>query len=404
MKQENKEAITMKRLARITTITLLFLAIMTCNLLRAQQKQQQWNITLQTGVGYIFNTFPVYGQMLDSYYYPTAALRIGYQTTESDHPYAAFYGYPNVGFQLGWTGLSKMQFSGDSHFGSIINFCGFMERDFLRVKRFSLGYDAQIGIGFNRTVYNPDANPLNMNVSSSLLIYAGADLKMRYRFSKSFQMGLSLHIEHYSTGDLSCPNLGLNGCGAILSLRYDNITPPPIDYDPQPKPEVRPIFGEIFVGGGLHKCFTEWKVFGSTIPWPFLVAGGSINYRYLPQMSTGLNIDLNNAESSFIKRVEEADRILFGDEAVDAYGRYSTFTCGLSLIQQFHYGNFTVFGNLGIYLYKRMGLHEQEGLLYQRVGMKYTFPQLANVFVSIDCKAHRFKNAAMMEFTIGKRL
>ena len=95
---------------------------------------------------------------------------------------------------------------------------------------------------------------------------------------------------------------------------------------------------------------------------------------------------------------------LSATETVDAYGPNSTFTCGLSLVQQFHYGNFTVFGHLGVYLYKRFGLHEQEGLLYQRVGMKYTFPQLANVFVSIDCKAHRFKNAAMLEFTVGKRL
>lgn len=390
-----------KRLTRILTIAMLLSAVMTGHSLHAQQRQ--CSIAVQAGSGYIFNTFDAYNQMLDSYYYPTAALRIGYQTTEHDHPYAAFYGYPNVGFQLGWTGLSKLHFASDSHFESILHLCGFMERDFLRLKRFSLGYDAQIGIGFNRSVYNPDTNPLNMNVSSSLLIYAGGDLKMRYRFTKSLEMGLSIHIEHYSTGYLSCPNLGLNGCGAILSLRYNSITPPPIDYDPQPKPEVRPIFGEVYVGGGLHNCFTEWEAFGSTIPWPVLIAGGNINYRYLPQMSTGLNIDLYNTDDLFIKRLEQAERLLYGDEAVDAYGRYSTFSCGLSLIQQFHYGNFTVFGNLGVYLYKRLGLHEQEGILYQRVGMKYTFKQLGNIFIAIDCKAHRFQSAAMMEFTIGKR-
>lgn len=226
-----------QRQTRILTIMILFSTVLTCLPLHAQQKQRQWSIAFQAGVGYIFNTFEAYHQMLDSYIYPTSALRIGYQTTEHDHPYAAFYGYPNVGFQLGWTGLSKLKFSSDSHFENILNFCGFMERDFLRLKRFSLGYDAQIGIGFNSSVYNPETNPLNMNVSSSLLIYAGGDLKMRYRFTKSFELGVSVHIEHYSTGDLSCPNLGLNGCGAILSMRYNSITPPPIDYAPNRSPK-----------------------------------------------------------------------------------------------------------------------------------------------------------------------
>lgn len=395
-----------KRLAAILTISILFSTVMTGHTLLAQQEQPQkhWNISVLAGSGYLIKTFPDYDEMLNSYYYPMTALRIGYQTNGERSPYAAFYGYPNVGFQLGWTGLSTMKFSSESHFGSIFNFCGFMERDFLRVKRISIGYEAQIGFGFTGTVYDPDTNPLDMNVSSPLLIYAGGDLKIRYRFAKNFDVGLSLHIEHYSTGDMTCPNLGLNGRGAFLSMRYCTLTPPPIDYDPHPKPEVKPIFGEIYFGGGVHKCHTEWELFGSTLPWPVFIAGGNINYRYLPQMSTGFNIDLYNTDHTFISRVEEADRILFGDEAVDAYGHYSTFSCGVSLLQQFHYGNFTVFGNIGVYLYKRMGLHEQKGLFYQRVGMKYTFEELANVFIAIDCKAHRFKDAAMMEFTIGKRL
>lgn len=392
-----------KKRTRILTLAILLLATTASLPLHAQNKQPQWTFSAHTGMGYLINTFEAYDQMLESPYYPIAALRIGYQTTETDHPYAPLYGYPNVGFQLGWSGLSVLHYTGESHFSSIFAFCGFIERDFLRLKRFSFGYEVQTGIGFNKSVYNTDTNPLNMNMSSSLLFYVGGDLKMRYRFNKCLEMGLSFHLEHYSTGDLSCPNLGISSEGAVLSLRYSSITPPPIDHNPQPKPEVKPFLSEVYFGGGLHKCHAEWAAFGSTRPWPILVVGGGISYRYLPQISTGVHLDLNNADPMFVKRVEQVERVLYGDEAVDAYGRYSTFSCGISLIQQFHYGNFSVYGHLGIYLYKHTGLHEQEGLLYQRAGIKYTFPQLANVFVAVDCKAHHFNDAAMMELTVGKR-
>ena len=95
---------------------------MSKNLLQAQP---QWNIAVQGGLGTVVNTFVGYDEMLASSRYPIADVRIGYQTTENDHPYAELYGYPNVGFSFGWMGLSALHYNGESHLGSVINLSGF---------------------------------------------------------------------------------------------------------------------------------------------------------------------------------------------------------------------------------------------------------------------------------------
>lgn len=389
-----------KRVYELVTGLWLLYAAMAGNMLHAQQ---QWNIAVQGGVGTLVNTFVGYDEMLASSHYPIADVRIGYQTTENDNPYAELYGYPNFGFSFGWMGLSALHYIGESHLGSVVNMSGFMEGDLLRTKKFSFGYDGQIGFGLSNVIHDPNNNTLNTAVSSPLLIFARFGLKVRYRFTKHLEASVGAHIEHCSTGYLSCPNRGLNGNGASLSLRYFTTPPPRLKYQPETWPKVKRVFGEVYFGGGLHRSITEWEVFGTSTPWPIFTAGGNINYRYFPQMSTGLNLDMYYTDAKYLQRVKEFERILYGDEAVDDYGHYDAFSCGLSLLQQFHYGNFTVFGNFGIYLYKHAGLHDQEGLFYQRVGMKFNFPKLEGLFLAVDCKAHQFKHASMMEFTVGKR-
>lgn len=391
-----------KRHFETITVMMLVGLVMTGNLLQAQR---QWNIAVQGGVGTIAKTFESYDEMLSSSRYPIADLRIGYQTTENDHPYAALYGFPNVGFSFGWMGLSTLQYNGESHLGSVVNMSGFMECDLLRTRMFSLGIDGQVGFGLTKVIHDPNINSLNISVSSPLLIFSRLGLKAKLRFTKRMEIGADVHIEHCSTGYLSCPNRGLNGSGASLSVRYYNTPPPRFKkYQPEEWTEVRRFFGEVYIGGGLHRSFTEWKVLGTSTPWPILTAGGNFNYRFLPQFSTGLNLDLYHTDRGYLQRVEQFERVLYGDEAVDEYGHYDPLSCGLSLLLQFYYGNFTAFGNLGLYVHRRVGLHDEEGLFYQRVGMKFNFPKLGGLFLAVDCKAHQFTHASMMEFTLGLKI
>jgi len=391
-----------KRLFETVLGMMLMGLVVTGNPLHAQR---QWNVSVQGGIGKLANTFEGYDEMLSSSRYPIADVRIGYQTTENDHPYAQLYGFPNVGFAFGWLGLSTLQYNGESHLGSVVNASCFFEGDVVRTRMFSFGVDGQLGFGFTKVIHDSNINPLNISVSSPMLIFARLGLKAKLRFTKHMELGAGVHIEHGSTGYLSCPNRGLNGSGASLSIRYYNTPPPRFKkYQPEAWADVRRIHGEVYVGGGLHRSFTEWKVFGTSTPWPILTAGGNINYRFIPNFSTGLNLDLYHTDRKYLERVEEFERVLYGDEAVDEYGHYDAFSCGLSLLLQFYYGNFTAFGNVGIYLHKHSGLHDEEGICYQRVGMKFNFPKLEGLFIGVDCKAHKFAKASMMEFTVGYKI
>ena len=392
-----------------------------CVLLHAQEPAAgpKWNVTVQGGAAYMANTFDWRNEMMSTFVYPVGDVMVGWQTTEKDSPYAALYGFPTFGVGLGWEGLSTLHYTGQSQLKSIVNLYGFTERPLLRGERASLDFFFDLGAGFNRAVYDPVDNPLNRNFGSKVLIFVGTGLSFHVALTDRVDAGLSARFDHYSTGRLGYPNAGLNNPSASLSIRYRNARPPrgrhlAPSFDEAPSK----FFYEVYAGCGLHKCSMEWAAFGVTPAWPIYAAGGSANWRYRPHLSTGVAVDAYAETAAFQARLEQCERKLYGDEAVDAYGPYHRLSGGIGLIQHLHYGNFSAFGAVGAYVYRHNGLHDQRGKLYQRIGLKYLLPDplrlhsdhphlhpgRTGLFVAADCKVHGFSRAAMMELTVGVRL
>ena len=59
---------------------------------------------------------------------------------------------------------------------------------------------------------------------------------------------------------------------------------------------------------------------------------------------------------------------------------------------------------MGAYLYKHLGMAEQDSTFYQRFGAKIAFPKLANMFLGIGCKSHHFTTATSLDFILGVRI
>ena len=394
----------MRRFRRIWPV---FTALLVSMGLRAQEgtsSEPKWNLTLQGGAAYVAPTFAWRDEMMSTFVYPVSGIALGYQTTEEDGPYAALYGFPNFGAGISWEGLSTLHYNGISRLGDIINLYGFAERTLLRCDWFSLDFVFDLGTGFNRALYDPERNPLNRNFGSYLLIYVSGGLDLRFPLAEHWEAGLSARFDHYSTGRLGYPNAGLNNPAASLALRYRNASPPKHRCAGAfPDPPSR-FFYEVYAGAGIHRCAMEWSAFGTTSPWALFSFGGSANYRYRPHLSTGLAVDMYAATDAFLDRLQESERKLYGNELVDAYGPYRKISAGAGVIQHLHYGNFSAFATVGAYLYRHSGLKDQRGKLYQRVGLKYVLPGSSGLFVALDCKAHGFSRAAMMELTFGVRL
>ena len=366
--------------------------------------EPKWNVTLQGGAGYVAPTFDWRDEMMSTFVYPASSLTFGYQTTEKDSPYAALYGYPVFGVGIGWEGLSALRYNGISRLKDIFNLYGFAERTLLSRDCFSLDFVLDLGAGFNRALYDPERNPLNRNFGSYLLVYVSGGLDFHVPLTDHLEAGLSARFNHYSTGRLGYPNAGLNNPAACLSLRYRNATPPkrrPAGAFPDPPSR---FFCELYAGAGIHRCAIEWSVTGTTRPWAIFSFGGSANFRYRPHLSTGLAIDMYAETPTFLNRLQECERIACGKDQVDAYGPYRGFSAGAGVIQHLHYGPFSAFATVGAYLYRHNGIHDQRGKLYQRIGLKYLLPGSTGLFVAMDCKAHGFSRAAMMELTLGIRL
>lgn len=363
-----------------------------------------WNVTLQGGAGYVAPTFDWRDEMMSTYVYPVSGIAVGYQTTEKDSPYAALFGYPNFGVGLGWEGFSTLRYNGISRLGDIFNLYGFAERTLLQRDWFSLDFVFDLGAGFNGTFYDPERNPLNRNFGARLAIFVCGGLDLHVPITEHLEAGISARFNHYSSGRLAYPNAGLNNPAACLSLRYRNAKPPkgrPAGTLPDPPSR---FFCELYAGAGIHRCAIEWSVTGTTRPWAIFSFGGSANFRYRPHLSTGLAVDMYAETPAFLGQLEKYERKLYGDEKADAYGPYRGFSAGAGVIQHLHYGNFSAFATVGAYLYRHNGLHDQRGKLYQRIGLKYLLPGSTGLFVAMDCKAHGFSRAAMMELTLGIRL
>ena len=365
----------------------------------------KWNVTARGGAAYVLPTFTWRDEMMSTFVYPVQRLEFGYQTTEEDSPYAALFGFPNIGVGLGWDGLSTLHYPGQSYLKDLFNLYGFAERNLLRVGPCALDFDFDLGLGFNRVLYDPVNNPLNRNFASWLLVYVGGGLTFRVALTERVEAGLAARFDHYSTGRLAYPNAGLNAPSAALSLRYRKAAAPKgrrgaVSLDNPPSK----VFYELYAGCGIHKCAIEWSAFGVTPSWPIFAFGGSANWRYRPHLSTGVAVDVYAETAAFQARLEECERKLYGDETIDAYGPYKRFSGGVGLIQHLHYGNFSGFATVGAYVYRHYGYHDQRGKLYQRVGLKYVLPGCSGLFLAVDCKVHDFSRAAMTELNVGIRL
>ena len=238
--------------------------------LKGQEERRRWNVTVSGGAGYMVHEPGRYDKLARSFSYPTADLRIGYATSSDDpSSYASLYGFPNIGLGVNWKGTSHFDWVGKSHLNDLVSLYGFFERDFIRTRKFSFGYDLSLGMAFNSAVHDKDDNPENIIFSSAVLVYVAPALHLSYRPTRHLQLGLSGVLTHMSTGRLAYPNAGFNGVDVVASARYAMAEP----RIPECRESEKPVFErhmlyEVYAGYGAHRCAQEFEATGKTTPWP----------------------------------------------------------------------------------------------------------------------------------------
>jgi len=288
--------------------------------------------------------------------------------------------------------------------GNIYSLYGYIDRTLFQFKSIGFGYDLESGVAYNTDPYDSVRSPNKIMSSSAFMIYVGLGLKLKHRLSEHWEIGVSAGAKHYSNGKYGIWNKGMNNLGGDVSLRY-YFSPPVKDRPRTPSPFERYFYWHLFAGGGLQTYLEDlildnFKARNKKYPvYGKYFISGDVLVRLSRRYGCGLGLDLFYVPS--LGSFKKLDEYQHGKEVVAGL-RYEHFSAGIAINQELYYKRFAITASLGYYLYRKLGLRENENSLYQRFGYRYYFPRLHHLFVGYSIKAHYFHDAEYFEFSIGK--
>lgn len=87
-------------------------------------------------------------------------------------------------------------------------------------RRLSLNYEWNFGMAFGWKPYNQETNPDNRVIGSKATAYINLGFYLKYFVSKHLDIYAGASVSHFSNGNTSYPNAGLNTLGGRIGLAY----------------------------------------------------------------------------------------------------------------------------------------------------------------------------------------
>lgn len=87
-------------------------------------------------------------------------------------------------------------------------------------ERLWLGYEWRFGAAFGWKHYDEETGDGNTAVSTPVTAMLGAGVKLNYALSDRWQLSLGVNGTHYSNGNTSWPNAGVNAIGVMIGVTY----------------------------------------------------------------------------------------------------------------------------------------------------------------------------------------
>lgn len=328
----------------------------------------------------------------------TLDARVGW-ADYSASPFASICKHPEVGVGFQFDGLSGVKAVNGPGMGNIYSLYGYIDRPVLKWGGFSLGYSAELGLGFmfNRR-YDPVKNPWNVLISAPVNAHISLGVQAQYAFLSRYDVGLGFFFNHHSNGAVTFPNYGINSFELAMRVGMKSSrSKEDLSREPEDDGFKRGFqFAVQFSGGVMSNEANYMKRLEEDGTWvndrysKFSFEVSAV-YRYFRTQASGLGFDL--FVTPFYEKIAESD----GQGL-----KYDPVSCGISILHEFSYRDFSVMVGVGRYLHHNDGL-EQLQVLYQLVTVKYYFPKVADMYLGIVLKAHRFRAAESIQLCLGKR-
>ena len=329
--------------------------------------------------------------------FPTFDVKIGWADYSSSQ-YASLCKHPEVGVGFQFDGVGDIKTASGPGIGNIYSIYGYLDRPIISAGRFSLGYSGEFGLAFmfNKR-FDPVVNPNVVIISSPVNNHISLGLQASYDITPRYDVGLGFFFNHTSNGAVYFPNTGLNAFELALRLGMHN----PAHGQEAEREVVDDGFKRGFQFGVQASCgimsneakFDRYIEEGVWVNDHYPKYSFEVNalYRYCRTQASGLGFDL--FVTPFCAEIA----------ANDGRGEsYDPVSVGISVLHEFSYRNFSTMVGVGRYLHHNDGIARNK-ILYQLVSMKYTFPQLANMYAGVVLKAHKFMAAESIQLCIGKR-
>lgn len=219
-------------------------------------------------------------------------------------------------------------------------------------RRLSLNYEWNLGIAYGWNPYNKETNRTNISIGSKATAYINVDLYLRWMISRCWDLNIGGSLTHFSNGNTSMPNFGLNVAGGMLSLAYyvnrtDNDNPPARRYSAGFKRSVT--CDVLLYGAWRQRAFYDgYEVMPIDRKDPII--GFNINpmYNINPWLNAGISLDGEYDRSSnlvpFNGPYDKGDDYKYPDYVPPKASRQMTL--GLSARAEFVMPYFTI--NMGV--------------------------------------------------------
>ena len=333
----------------------------------------------------------------EDYFYPTLGLGLKFSMNHNVRIHK-----PATG---DW-GLSE-EVDYDTRVGNTLTLYGTFVRPLLRMKHWDADYTLNIGLGYSHSKYNRTNAIDNELIGARWLIFFGAGVHATWFMHRDWGLRFGLDYWHLSNGGMSRPNKGINVFGPTVGFIYTPYRDATLQEVERRAENNRYVYVEVTGGVGGKSLYEEWARTQYDTPpgdpdyrkdhfsvYPAFSLQADMMCRYARRWASGMGVDM--FYGSYYKRLRTLD------ELDNLKASHRPFSVGVAAKHEIFYHNFSFAVSVGYYLYREMGYkaYLNDAPYYERVGLFYHFPRLANLRLGINVKAHKGK-ADLTEVTFG---
>ena len=162
-------------------------------------------------------------------------------------------------------------------------------------RRVSLNYEWNLGMAFGWNAYDEETNPENKVIGSKVTAYIDVDMYLRWMLSRHIDLNAGISLSHFSNGNTTYPNLGLNTGGIRLGMAYyinrqQTSTTPAVK---EKAPSCRGLYTDVILYGAWKQGVGHQGDEYYLLPGRYGVMGFNLNpmYRLNPWLSMGASMD-----------------------------------------------------------------------------------------------------------------